>query len=413
MRLAALALLLSLPLANDIAGRQDRDRHATLILISFDGWRWDYVDRFAAPHVRSLIGRGVRAEALIPGFPSKTFPNHYTLVTGLYPGHHGVVANNIHDPQTGRRFSMSNRREVQDAMWWGGEPIWVRLQNAGQTTAPMFWPGSEAPILGQYPTYRMQYNESLSGGARVERVLSWLDLPSEKRPTFLTLYFEDVDSAAHDSGPESRDVHDAVRRVDGHLGSLLRGLERRGLDDDVNIVVTSDHGLAAASEDRVVVLDDYIDLGDVDIVDLNPTLGLLPKAGREDAVYTALAKAHPRLRVYRKRDTPQHWHFRDHPRIPPIVGVVDEGWQVARRATMAERVGRRLFGPRGVHGYDPREAMSMRGVFVAAGPAFKRGVSVPPFENVSVYNVLTAVLGVSSAPNDGDPAVVRSSLQER
>ena len=355
--------------------------------------------------------RGVRAAALIPSFPSKTFPNHYTLVTGLYPGHHGVIANNMHDPNTGRRFSLSNRREVRDAMWWGGEPIWVGLQNAGQQTAPMFWPGSEAPLLGQRPKYWMPYDETMPGNARVDRVLGWLDLASADRPTFLTLYFEDVDSAAHRYGPESRNVHEAVSRVDGYLGRLLRGLEQRGILDNVNVVITSDHGLSETHVDRIVALDDYIDLDDVEIIDINPTLGLLPKPGRQDAVYNALANAHPRLHVYLKRETPPHWHYRDHPRIPPIVGVVDEGWEVLRRATLPVRISRRLFGPRGAHGYDPHRAMSMRGVFAAAGPAFKRGVSVPPFENVSVYNVLTAVLGVTPAPNDGDPAVVSSLLK--
>jgi predicted AlkP superfamily pyrophosphatase or phosphodiesterase len=411
--LAAVVLLFCLALAHGRAKQDAPDLRPTVIVISFDGWRWDYDLKFPAPNVRKVIAEGIRAAALIPSFPSKTFPNHYTLVTGLYPGHHGIVANNIRDPQTGRRFSLSNRREVQDPMWWGGEPIWVRLQNAGQAAAAMFWPGSEAPILGQHPKHWMPFDGTLPGNARVDRVLGWLDLPRAERPTFLTLYFEDVDSAAHDFGPESREVRDAVARVDRYLGRLLGGLERRGIDDDVNIVLTSDHGLSETSVNRVVVLDDYINLDDVEIADINPTLGLWPKAGREDAVYTALAKAHPRLKVYRKKETPSNWHYRDHPRIPPIVGVADEGWEVLRRATVADRITRRLFGPAGAHGYDPHEAMSMRGLFVAAGPAFRRGASVPAFENVSVYNVLTEVLGISPAPNDGDPSVARSLLRDR
>lgn len=405
-------LLLLIAFVQVPAGQNARDRRPTVILISFDGWRWDYDAKFPAPNIRRVIARGVRAAALIPSFPAKTFPNHYTIVTGLYPGHHGVVANNIYDPQTGRRFSISNRREVQDPMWWGGEPIWVLLQNSGQPAATMFWPGSEAPILGQRPKYWMPYDETMPGNARVDRLLGWLDLSSAERPTLLTVYFEDVDTAAHRSGPESRNVRDAVSRVDGYVGRLLQGLERRGIDDDVNILITSDHGLAETSVDRVVVLDDYINLDDVEIIDINPTLALLPKPGREDAVYNALAHAHPHLRVYRKQDTPPDWHYRDHPRIPPIVGVADEGWQVLRRATVADRIARRLFGPAGEHGYDPRDAMSMRGIFVAAGPAFKRGVSVPAFENVSIYNVMTAVLGVKPAPNDGNPSVVRSLLKD-
>lgn len=382
-----------------------------LILISFDGWRWDYHMRFPAPNVRRVIARGVRAENLIPSFPSKTFPNHYTLVTGLYPGHHGLVANNIKDPQTGRWFSLSNRREVQDPMWWGGEPLWVRLQNAGRSAATMFWPGSEAPILGQRPRYWMEFDESLPGTARVDRLLAWLEQPAATRPAFLTLYFEDVDTAAHNRGPDSSAVRDAVQRVDGYLGRLLRGLERLGLLSTVNVVLTSDHGLAETSMDRVIVLDDYIALEDVDIVDVNPTLGLFPKPGREDAVYRALSGAHPRMKVYRRRETPVRWHYRDHPRIPPIVGVADEGWQILKRGTFVERVARRLIGPRGEHGYDPDTAMSMRALFAAAGPSFRQGVTVPAFENVHVYNALAEALGLTPAANDGNPAVARSLLR--
>jgi predicted AlkP superfamily pyrophosphatase or phosphodiesterase len=382
----------------------------TVILVSLDGWRWDYQARYGAPNLDRLAARGVRAENLIPSFPTKTFPNHYTLVTGLYPGHHGVVSNNMIDRATGRRFSLANRREVQDPMWWGGEPIWVRLQNAGQIAAAMFWPGTEAPIQGQHPRYWSPYDERVSAADRVDRVLRWLDLPANERPTFITLYFEQLDLAAHNFGPDSREAIAAIRRLDGQIGRLLRGLERRSLLDRVNVVVTSDHGLAETSTARVVVLDDYISLDDVEIVDLNPMLALYPRAGRDAAVYAALVKAHPRLRVYRKAETPERWRYRAHPRIPPIVGVVDEGWQILRKATLAERIARHQFGPRGEHGYDP-EAMSMRGIFVAAGPAFKAGVTVPAFENVHVYNALVAALGLTPAPNDGDPAIARRLLR--
>jgi predicted AlkP superfamily pyrophosphatase or phosphodiesterase len=387
------------------------DTGPTVILVSFDGWRWDYQTRYAVPNVQRLAARGVRAEALIPSFPSKTFPNHYTLVTGLYPGRHGIVANNIRDEKSGRTFSLSNRREVQDPMWWGGVPIWVGVQQAGRAAAAMFWPGSEAPILGQRPRFWAEFDASLPGTARVDRVLSWLDLPPDERPSFSTLYFEDVDTAAHNSGPNSPAVRAAIGRVDGYLGRLLDGLEKRKMQGVVNIVLTSDHGLAETSMDRVVVLDDYIALDDVDIIDLNPTLGLFPKEGREDAVYGALVRAHPRLKVYRRADTPVHWHYREHPRIPPIVGVVDEGWQILRRATVAERLVRRLLGPRGEHGYDAAAARSMHGIFIAAGPAFRSGLTVPPFENVHVYQMLTTALGIEPAPNDGDPAVARRTLR--
>ena len=386
------------------------DLKPTVILISLDGWRWDYAQKYPAPTLTRLMKQGVSG-ALIPSFPSKTFPNHYTIVTGLYPGHHGIIANSIKDPATGRRLTMSNRKEVQDPMWWGGEPIWVTIQKAGQLAAPFFWPGSEAPIMGQPARYWKPFDERLGANKRVDQVLQWLDLPSDQRPTFLTLYFSDVDSAGHDFGPDSRAVADATRRLDRYLNRLMRGLERRQLQDRVNLVIVSDHGMSESTTSRVVILDDYLSLDGIDIVDLNPTLGLFPPAGGEDAVYRALANAHPRLKVFRKAETPAHWHYRDHPRIPPIVGVVDEGWQILRRSTFNNLIAKGEHGPIGVHGYDAMEAMSMRGIFVAAGPAFKVGATVPPFENVHIYDMLAKILGVTPAKNDGDPQITQSLLR--
>ncbi len=410
-RRAVLLLLLCLVLE---AGRGQillgQDSRPALILISFDGFRWDYRATYSPTNINRLAAKGVSAD-LIPSYPSKTFPNHYTIVTGLYPGHHGIVANTIKDPPTGRRLSMTNSIENGDAMWWGGEPIWVTVQRAGMLSAAMFWPGSEAPIEGHRPNFWAPFNSNLPGANRVDQVLSWLDLPAGRRPSLLTLYFSDVDAAGHNDGPNSSSVRTAIRRVDGHLGRLLRGLERRHLADKVNIVIVSDHGMAETSTERVVVLDDYISPDDVEVIDINPTLGLFPKAGREEAVYKALAGAHPRLKVYRKAETPERWRYRDHPRIPPIVGVVDEGWQVLPRATLRDRLSRGQTGPRGEHGYDPGVAMSMRGIFVASGPSFKSGVVLPAFENIHIYDALALALGVTPAHNDGDPAVAQSMLR--
>ena len=414
MRRVALVFLLVVVCGG--AGRTFQNREGagdlapTSILISFDGWRWDYHTKAPAPNLRSLMARGVRAESLISSFPPKTFPNHYTIVTGLYPGHHGIVANTIKDPETGRTFVMTKPEAVGDPLWWGGEPIWVTAQRQGQSAAAMFWPGSEAPIGGVRPRYWKAYDESYPANDRVDQVLRWLDLPISERPTFITLYFEDTDTAGHDDGPDSGAVRNAIVRADGYLGRLLRGLERRALADRVNVIVVSDHGMAPVSSDRVVVLDDYISLDDVEIVDINPTLGIVPRSGKDDAVFRALVNAHPRLKVYRRSTTPERWHYRDHPRIPPIVGVADEGWQVLRRSTMADILAGRIRPAGGQHGYDPA-LMSMRGVFVAAGPAFKPGVTVPAFENVHIYNALAQILRITPAANDGNPAVARTLLR--
>jgi predicted AlkP superfamily pyrophosphatase or phosphodiesterase len=380
-----------------------------LILVSFDGWRWDYAAKAPTPNLQRLIARGVRAEGLIPSFPPRTFPNHYTIVTGLYPAHHGIISNSIYDPPTGRLFATSKPEEVRDAMWWGGEPLWVTVEREGGIAASMFWPGSEAPIHGVLPTYTKAYDAAFPPNARVDQVLRWLDLPAAERPSFVTLYFSDADDAGHDFGPESAEVRAAITGVDRHLGRLLDGLEARGLTDRVNVVVLSDHGMAAVSPDRAVVIDEYISLADVTLVELSPMLGLFPKPGKEEEIHRALVAAHPRLKVYRRGETPAAWQYRDHPRIPPLIGVVDEGWQVLTRAMVDEiRSGRRTASG-GQHGY--ADAASMRGVFVAAGPSFTQGATVPAFANVHVYNALAGALGMTPAPNDGDPAIARSLLR--
>ncbi len=406
----ALLIALSAVAAAVQRGSAFDDLKPTVILVSFDGFRWDYPTKAPTPNLHRLMTRGVHAQNLIPSFPSKTFPNHYTIATGLYPGHHGIVANNIFDPPTGRTFATTKRAEVQDPMWWGGEPIWTLVERAGKSSAPLFWPGSEAPIAGVMPRFWKAYDENLPAASRVNQALVWLDLPAAERPVFLTLYFEDSDAAGHRNGPDSPEVRAAITRDDGYLGALIEGLTRRGILDRVNIVVVSDHGMATVDGARVVVADDYFSADDAVISDINPNLGVFPKPGRDESVYRALAGANPHLKVYRRDATPERWHFRDHPRVPPILGVADEGWQVLRRATVDGIKAGKITGQRGQHGYDP-QLMSMRAIFIAAGPAFKRGVTVAPFENVSINNVLARILGVTSAPNDGDPSVATRLLR--
>jgi predicted AlkP superfamily pyrophosphatase or phosphodiesterase len=392
-----------------VIGASDAPR-STVILVSLDGWRWDYYTKASVPNLRGLMARGVRAEGLIPSFPSKTFPNHYTLVTGLYPGDHGIVGNTMRDPRTGRLFTMQKREEVSDAMWWGGEPIWVTVERAGRPSAPMFWPGSEAPIGGIRPTFWEVYQHERSNDARVSQVLSWLDLPDAKRPAFITLYMSDVDAAGHSFGPDSQEVVQALERVDASLGRLVRGIDERSLAGVVNVIVVSDHGMAETSRQRVVIVDDLVPLADGEIVDLNPTLGVWPRAGREEALYRRLSAAHPRVTVYRRAETPLHWHYRENERVPPIIGVADEGWSIMRRANVIDAFSKNPRRVGGNHGYDP-QVRSMQGLFVAAGPAFKSNVVIPPFENVNIYDVMCAVLGLTPAKNDGNPDFPRTVLR--
>ena len=378
------------------------------ILVSFDGWRWDYDTKAPAPALRALMARGVRVEGLVPGFPSKTIPNHYSMATGLYPGHHGMIANVIRDPSTGRVFRRSDRAEITNAMWWGGEPIWNAVQRQGLIAATMFWPGSEAAIGGMQPRYWREFDATVPASARVEQVLAWLDKPAVERPSLVTLYLDEVDVMGHWYGPDSRQVADAIRHTDTDLGRLVEGLAARRLLERANLVVVSDHGMAATTQRQTIFVDDYLSLDDVEIADINPTLGVIPRAERTDAVYRALAQAHPRLSMYRAADTPESWHLRGQSRVPPITGVADEGWVVLRRADFAEYWKRSPSG--GQHGYAP-EVRTMDGIFVAAGPAFKVGRVVPAMENVNVYRAVALALGIEPRETDADPSAVAALMR--
>lgn len=378
-----------------------------VVLVAFDGWRWDYLDRFDAPALRRLAASGVRSEGLIPVFPALTFPNHYTLVTGLRPAHHGIVSNTMLDPAIPGRFSLSNTAVTSNPAWWGGEPIWHTATRQGVKSATMFWPGSDVAIGGKYPTYWRPFEDTLPPTERTNQVLDWLRLPEGERPGLITLYYSDVDSAGHDAGPDSPAVREAVARVDHELGRLVNGVEALGLASRVHWIVVSDHGMAALSADRVIVLDDLVDPATVRVVDAGPWLTVNPVGVSADTIYEALHGGHPHLRVFRSTELPPQYGLAGHPRVPAIVALADEGWYVVSRDRLAGRDSDEAWG--GAHGFDPAY-QSMRGLLVAAGPRVKEGLVVPAVENVHVYELMCALLGITPAPNDGDPSVVRRWL---
>ena len=402
--LAALVALVATPWACGTPAQPPR-----VVLISFDGFRADYVDRPNAVNLRRLAARGVRAERMIPAFPSKTFPNHYTIVTGLTPEHHGIVANAIRDPEIGI-FRSSDTLAVWEPRWWGGEPIWVTAAKQGRRAATYFWPGSEAAIGGVRPTWYERYEHTRPNAVRVQRVLEWLAMPADSAPTLITLYFSDTDDAGHRSGPLAPQTDSAIARLDSALGAIMAGVDQLGLREVVNIIVLSDHGMTESSGERLIVLDDYLNLSTVDIVDYTPVAAIAPRDGDVERVYRALAGRHPHLRVYRRREVPARFHFNAHPRITPIVAVADEGWTITDRATLTRR-GRDDYDG-GQHGYDP-DLVSMGAVFVAAGPGIAEGRWVPPFRNVHVYSLMAHLLGVRPAATDGSIDSVRAVLRTR
>jgi predicted AlkP superfamily pyrophosphatase or phosphodiesterase len=389
--LAACALLAAAP-ASSRTPRQRLD--PTVILISLDGFRWDYLGRTPTPTMDRLMARGVRARWMVPVFPSLTFPNHYSIVTGLYPEHHGIVGNEFEDSAGVQRFSLHDSMAVRDSRWWGGEPLWVTAERQGVHAGSYFWPGSEATIAGVRPSFVTRFDNRVPGQERVDAILGWLDLPREQRPRFVTMYFSNADQAGHRYGPDSPQVVDAVRAVDSLIGLLVTGLERHGILDQVNIVIVSDHGMAATSPDRAIYVDDYVDPERLDIVYTNAVLFARPRGGDAADLARALGRA-PHLSVYLRGEVPERLHYRANPRITEIVGIADEGWLVGTRAAAAAHG-----FPSGEHGYD-NALTSMRAIFIAAGPAFKRGYTAEAFQNIHVYDLLCAVLGLTPAPNDG------------
>jgi predicted AlkP superfamily pyrophosphatase or phosphodiesterase len=395
-------------LALAVLAARAQERQPILVLVSFDGWRWDYINRATVPNLRALASRGVRSEGLIPSFPSKTFPNHYTIVTGLYPEHHGITSNNIADPDFPERFTMT-AETARDARWWGGEPLWVTAIRQGLRASSMFWPGSEAAIQGVRPSEWKRFDDNVSNADRLTQVLDWLALPPNRRPSFITLYFSEVDHAGHDFGPDSPQVLEAARHLDEALGQLVSGIQTLGLLDQVTLVVVSDHGMSQLSDRRVVFLDDYADLAKVDIVDWTPVLELVPRAGSVEDVYRTLKGRHPSLAIYKREQVPRHLHYRDNPRIPPIIGIADDGWTITSHKRLADDVAKdRKRG--GDHGYDT-DLKSMHGLFVAAGPRIRHNTLVPEFQNIHLYDFLCGILGLTPAKNDGDPKITRKFFE--
>jgi len=370
----------------------------SVLLISLDGVRPDYLGRGDTPHLDRLAREGVSGQ-LIPSYPSLTFPNHYSMVTGLYPDHHGIVHNSMRDAELGR-FRLSDREAVSDGRWWqDGEPIWVTAERAGLPTATLSWPGSEAEIHGIRPTRWHVFDSERPIPKRVEMVLAWLSEPEATRPRLATLYFEHPDSAGHHHGPDSQEVRDAMREVDSAIGVLLDGLKAHGLEDRINLVIVSDHGMAEVPAAQVIISEDMVPTDKADIVSVGQVISVAPHPGLEDAVAAQMVGAHAQYDCWRKGELPPRWHYGTHPRVPAIICQMHEGWDALPRRIVEEHAGNAH--TRGSHGYDPALA-SMHAMLITYGPAFKHQVILPAFENVNIQPLLLHLLDLPPMPGDGE-----------
>ena len=397
-----LRLLCALALLLPGVSRAEEVRAPVTILISIDGFRPDYLDRGLTPNMNALADRGVRG-ALKPSFPTKTFPNHYALITGLRPDRNGIVGNTMLDPRRpGQLFSLGNATQALDPFWWDeAEPVWVTAERAGVRTATMYWPGSEVAIHDVRPSDWWRYDMAVTNAQRVRGVIDWMRRPAATRPRFVTLYFDTVDTAGHRFGVDSTEVRDAVAEVDQRIGELVRGLA--DVDQPANILIVSDHGMAVSDGAKVVDLATLIDLPSILAVETGQYAAIEPAAGTDDRVFAALVGRHDHFECWRKEALPTRLHYGTSPRVPAIVCLANRGWTIIAGPPRYPIEG-------GDHGGD-NDDPALRAVFVAAGPGIARGGPVAEVDNVDVYALVMALIGVAPLPNDGDGVLVGKVLK--
>lgn len=377
------------------------DKPAPLLLISIDGFRHDYIERFDSPTIDRMIREGLYADSMQHVFPTKTFATHYSLVTGRHPGTHGVVANNMWDPRREASFSLGDREAVNDGFWYqGGEPIWVTAEQQGLIAATYFWPGSEAMIQRTRPSHYRPYDGRVPHAERIDQVLEWLAMPEAERPDFLTLYFSSVDSRGHGDGPAAPSVLEAAAEIDAELGRLFSELEARGQLDSLNVLLVSDHGMSSVSRERTVALDEHIDLSKVRVSDWGPAAQIWAGEMSADEIVAAL-KGVEHLQAFTRADIPERYHFDSHYRVPDVLVEADPGWLISSEPYMANPR-----PPKGMHGWDPALA-EMHGIFVARGPAFTPGARSPAVRSVSLYPLMAHLLGLDPAEHEGQLDTLR------
>lgn len=407
MMLTAACDASSPPVESDLQGsgginaEHQRDK-PYLVLVSIDGFRWDYMDRYPTPNMDRIAAGGSKVERLLPVFPTLTFPNHYSIATGLYPAHHGLVANNFPDPLRDKWYSLKNRQSVEDRWFYAGEPIWVTAETQGLVAASYFFVGTEAPIKGVSPTHWKTYDGDITGEERVDQVLDWLAQPPDRRAHLYTLYFEDVDDHSHWPGPDSPENIAAIKRVDGYLGRLLRGIEKLQHAGQVNIIVVSDHGQAAYLENpQPYVLDAHVKIDDSTIVEGGSYLFMHfdrdDPVRAQDIVETVNSRWR-HGRAYTPTTAPKQWHVDTNPRFPDVILMPETGFAVFSSVEKAAWIGA------GDHGWAP-EAPAMHGFLVASGPNIKLGISLGAVSVVDIYPLMLSILGLDAPQQiDGDPA---------
>jgi predicted AlkP superfamily pyrophosphatase or phosphodiesterase len=381
-----------------------------LILISLDGFRWDYVEKFNPPHLSDFIKNGASAESLIPSFPSKTFPNHYTIATGMYPDKNGILGNSFYSYEKNLTYSIGNRAMVEDGTFYGGSPIWVQADKADMVSASYFFVGSEADIQGLRPTYFYSYDGHIKNDVRVAQALKWLALPAKKRPHLITLYFSDMDDVGHRYGPNNNEIlKKTLFDLDKNLGDLFKGVKATGLP--TNIIIVSDHGMTEVPVRNFIPIES-IENNDLYLtIDNGAIVNIHPKSNIQiDSIIRYLKQKDNNFRVYKTENTPGFEYTPKNKNWGAIQIIPDFGYYflTSQGITSRKKYSNTTFG---VHGYDPKYK-DMHGIFYANGPAFKNGYVVPSIKNIHIFPLMCKILGLEIPDNiDGKINQLESVLK--
>ena len=391
-----------------VAGAQSLSNYT--ILISFDGFRWDYANRGITPTLDSLSAHGVSALSLQPSFPTKTFPNHYTIVTGLYPQNHGIISNNMYDPVYDEYFALGKRQAVENSRWYKGEAIWETAKKQGLITASYFWPGSEVNIEYRRPDYFHYYDHNRPYGDRINGIIEWLQLPYNERPKFITVYFDAADTDGHKYGPDSEGINNTIMRLDTLLNTLLIKLDDIELKDSTNIIIVSDHGMTEISDKRIINVDEMISGFNYDIIDDGPFMLIYPEANDKQNIYNRLTENENNYKVYFNNKLPEHFYLAGSHLLSEIIVISKPGWSLVTNKILE----RRKNGSSGLgnHGYDNYHT-DMHGIFYAIGPSFKKNYKTGTVLNIDIYPLLCKILNIKPKINiDGKLERIQPLLKE-
>ena len=380
---------------------QSNSAQSTLVL-SLDGFRWDYPQKTATPNLDIIANHGVRAISMIPSFPSKTFPNHYTMATGLVPDHHGIVNNSFYDPETQKVFSMGGDGRF-DPKFYGGEPIWITAQKQGVKTASFFWVGSDVAIQGRHPDYWKTYDGDVPYMNRIDTIVKWLQLPSDVRPALIMAYLEEPDGVGHDFGPNDPRTFEKVHYIDSLVGILNSKIQQLPNKEAINFIIVSDHGMGPITTENNITITELLPKAwNINIQGGNPFYNLYVEDEYLDSVYTLLKKTE-HLKTWKPNEVPSYLNYGSNPKVGDIILVADSAWSLTMKKP-------RLFSNGGTHGYDIKNS-DMHAIFYATGPSFKEKYVQDSFKNTDIYPLLAHILKIVPAENDGDLSEVSTMLK--